>query len=165
MPHRTYGQQRLYSFGLTMIVMGACFGLYYLGFFGSVEGPLDPGQVGERLVHLGVTRTHVLAFALLIIAVSASWNWIYNLVSFAIGSRLTCNLRDPQETLCGAPVKREKIGLPKNGRPLRRYLCSQGHKRPAAHFHPVKKGIVGHTLWVTALIFGLIVFHSSYHLP
>jgi hypothetical protein len=162
--NRTYGRQRLHNFGLTMIVMGICFIFYYLGFFGNVKGPLNPAQVGETFARLGVSKTHVLVFACALMVFAITWNWLYNLMKFLRGSQLTCNRMGDPSGPCGAPVIREKIVHEKTGQTVSRYVCPHGHKRPAAHFHPVKKGIVSHTLWVMAVIFCLIVFYACYHL-
>ena len=88
--NRNYGRERLFNFGVTMIVMSICFPLYYLGLFGNVEGPLQPARLGERLASMGVSKTHMLALFLSFLIISVTWNWIYNLVSLLIGSRLIC---------------------------------------------------------------------------
>lgn len=142
--------------------MSICFPLYYLGFFGSVEGPLHPAQLGETLAGMGVCKTHVLVFFLSFMIFAITWNWIYNLVSLLIGSRLTCNNTNDHRAPCGAPATRKKAAHKKTGRVVAQYVCAQGHKRPQAHFHPVKKGTFSHTLWVLSLLFCIIIFYSSY---
>ena len=160
---RNFIQQRLIRFCLSMLVMVLCFPLYYLGFFGSVEGPLNPAHIGERLAGMGVTRTHSMVLFLTFLIIAASWNWIYNLVTLVMGSRLTCTRPGAAGKPCGAPVRREKqSGERKIGHPTPPYVCEQGHKRFDAHFHPVKKGTVSHTIWVVSLVFCIIVFWSSY---
>lgn len=76
-----YVQNRMKNFGLTMVVMGASFGLYYLGFFGGVEGPLQPGRIGERLAAMGFTGRHLLCLFLLLTLVAITWNWLYNAIT------------------------------------------------------------------------------------
>jgi len=154
-------RQRLTNFGLTMIVMGVCFPLYYLGFFGSVDGPLNPSQLGERLAAVGVSKAYMLVFSLSLFIITASWNWIYNLISFFMGWRLTCKKTTDDGAPCGTPVKRKKFTHKRNGVLVVGYLCEKGHKRPDAHFHPVKKGIPSHSLWVVTLVFCIVVFCLS----
>jgi hypothetical protein len=158
--HR-YGQQRLFHFGITMIVMGVSFLLYYLGFFGRVDGPLNPAQLGEHLAASGVSKDYFLILAAVLVLLALSWNWIFNRVGFRLGMRLTCSRIDADGACCHAPVKRMKSVSPKTGARVSRYVCTRGHKRPAAHFHPLKKGTVGHTLSAIALIFGIIVWYVA----
>lgn len=155
---RSYIQKRLIRFCLSMLVMVICFPLYYLGLFGGVEGPLSPAQIGDRLAGMGVTRTHSMVFFLSFLIIALSWNWIYNLVSLLMGSRLTCNKTDDQGRPCGAPVRRRRVVHKKRGNVVSQYLCTHGHKRPDAHFHPVKKGTISQTVWVISLAFCVIVF-------
>ena len=160
---RNFVQQRLIRFCLSMLVMILCFPLYYLGFFGSVEGPLNPARIGAKLAGMGVTRTHSMLVFLSFLIISVSWNWIFNWVSLVVGSRLTCKRKTNDEgTLCNARVTRKKIMDKKTGIIVPQYECEHGHKRPDAHFHPVKKGTVSHTVWVLSLLFCIIVFYSSY---
>ena len=145
-----------------MLVMIVCFPLYYLGLFGSVDGPLNPARIGDVLAVRGVTQTHCMVIFASFLIMAVSWNWIYNMVSLWLGSRLTCTRKiDGDATPCGAPVKREKLAHKKTGHMVVRYVCTEGHKLPDAHFHPVKKGTVSHTLWVTSLCFFIIVFFMS----
>jgi hypothetical protein len=55
-----YLQRHLRSFGYSMIAMGICFPLYYLGLFGGVEGPLNPEQLGTSLANMGLSKVHML---------------------------------------------------------------------------------------------------------
>ena len=87
---RGFGRNRLHSFGLTMIVMAISFGLYYLGLFGTVEGPLTPANMGATLSGLGVTQRHVIMVLISILIFAVSWNWIFNLSSALAGARMTC---------------------------------------------------------------------------
>jgi hypothetical protein len=77
-PRRRFIQTRLQNFGLSMIVMGASFLLYYLGLFGGVEGPLEPAKIGDTLASLGVSNYHVLGICLLFMVISLTWNHAYN---------------------------------------------------------------------------------------
>ena len=158
---RNFIQQRMIRFCFTMLVMVLCFPLYYLGLFGSVEGPLNPAHIGERLAGMGVTRTHAMIMFLTFLIVSVAWNWIYNLVSMLIGSRLTCKRLVAEEQFCGARVTRTRVRHKKTGQMVVQYVCSNGHKRPDAHFHPLKKGTVSHSIWVISLAFCIIVFFMS----
>ncbi|UCF83719.1 MAG: hypothetical protein JSV50_21575 [Desulfobacteraceae bacterium] len=154
-------RQRLTRFGLSMIVMGICFPLYYLGLFGTMEGPLNPANLGARLGGIGVSRFHLLGFFLCLMIIALTWNWIYNVLSLLIGLRFTCSKTNDNGIPCGAPVTRKKIVHKKSGIVAPKYICTHGHKRPEAHFHPVKKSTFSHTLWVISLLFCIIIFYLS----
>jgi len=158
---RTFIQKRLIRFCLSMLVMVLCFPLYYLGLFGGVEGPLNPARIGESLAGMGVTRTYSAVFFITLLIIAVSWNWIFNLVSYLAGARLTCNKLDDEGKPCGARAERRKAVHKKTGERVSQYVCSEGHKRPEAHFHPVQKGTFSHTLWVMASIFCVIVLFMS----
>jgi len=158
---RNFIQKRLIRFCLSMLVMVLCFPLYYLGLFGSVDGPLNPWRIGDSLAGMGVTKTHSMVFFLSFLVIAVAWNWIYTLVSYLAGLRLTCNKADDAGNVCGARVERRKVVHKKTGLRVPQYVCSDGHKRPESHFHPVRKGTFSHTLWVTALAFCVIVFFLS----
>jgi hypothetical protein len=155
-------RNRMHSFGLTLIVMGASFLLYYLGVFGTVDGPLTPEKMGAALSGLGVTRRHVIVMLLSILIAATSWNWIYNLTSLIVGSRLTCKAREKGvNRWCGEPVRRVRRRSDRSGRAVVEYVCPCGHRRAEAHFHPVKKGVVSHTIWVGCLAFVLIALFCA----
>jgi hypothetical protein len=154
-------QRRVVRMGLSFLVMIICFPLYYLGLFGTVEGPLNPSHLGEGLANLGVTRTHSAVFFLAFLIIAVSWNWIFNSVSLLAGSRLTCKKTRDDGRPCGALVERKKVVQKKTGQTIPQYICSHGHKLPEADFHPVQKGTISHTLWIMALIFCFIVFFLS----
>ena len=78
---RGFIQNRMHNFGLTLVVMGASFALYYLGLFGSVSGPLEPGRIGDSLADLGISDRHVLVICLSLMVLAITWNWIYNAVN------------------------------------------------------------------------------------
>ena len=154
-------QKRLVRMGVSFLVMILCFPLYYLGFFGTVEGPLHPSNIGEGLANLGVTRTHSAIFFLSLLTIAVSWNWIFNLVSIGMGARLTCKKTGEDGKPCGARVERKKVFQKKTSKTVPQYICIHGHKLPEANFHPVQKGTFSHTLWVMALVFCVIVFFMS----
>lgn len=156
-----YSRGRLHRFGLDMTVIGVCFFLYYLGFFGGTEGPLNSSRIGEKLARLGATTDHVLIFFIGLAILAVSWNWIYNIVSYQRGRRLTCSQTDEDGVCCCAPVKRTPSVSKKTGAAVTRYVCAVGHRRSEAHFHPLVKGTIGHTLWVISVIFAVIVFYVS----
>jgi len=155
--HKASARSRLQSFGLTMIVMGACFIFYYLGLFGTVEGPLTPARIGTALSSLGMTQRHVIAILLSILIAAVSWNWLFNLTSLLAGHRMTCTARPKgADRVCGAPVKRTRHIAKRSGRRVVVYVCACGHRRPEAHFHPLKKGTVSNTIWLACLVFVII---------
>ena len=159
---RSFIQKRLIRFCMSMLTMVVCFPLYYLGLFGGVDGPLNPARIGEALAGMGVTRTHSMVLFLSFLIMAVSWNWIYNLVSLRVGARLTCKRSiDDAGGVCGARVQRTRALHRKTGQPADQYVCERGHKRPDAHFHPVRKGAVSHSVWATALFFCIIVWCMS----
>ena len=154
---REFLRQRARGTGIAMVVMGASFALYYLGFFGGVPGPLAPAQLGASLAGLGVTQRHVMVLLLSLLIITGTWNWIFNLASLATGSRMRCAApMAGGRGACGEPVRRQRSKGKRSGRALTHYICPRGHRRLDAHFHPVRKGAVSHTLWVTALVFCLV---------
>ncbi|MGA6924324.1 MAG: hypothetical protein WBY88_01515 [Desulfosarcina sp.] len=156
-PRGSFGRSRLYHFGLTMVVMGASFILYYLGLFGTVDGPLSPDNVGAFLSGLGVTRHHVIMMLLSILIFALSWNWVFNLTSAIVGARMTCKAGLKEvDGVCGAPVKRTRRTSKRSRQTVVEYVCPHGHRRSDAHFHPVKKGTISNTVWVACLAFVLI---------
>jgi hypothetical protein len=150
-------RNRLYNFGLTMIVMGASFILYYLGLFGTVDGPLTPANMGATLSGLGVTQRHVIIVLLSLLICALSWNWIFNLTSAFIGARMTCKaMGKDDDGVCGAVVKRIRHVSKRSGQTVVGYICTHGHRRTEAHFHPVKKGPISNTACLACLAFVLI---------
>jgi len=158
---RTFLQKRMIRFSLSMLVLVICIPFYQLGLFGSVDGPLNPGRIGESLAGMGVTKIHSMVFFLSFLIIAVTWNWIFNLISYLAGARLTCNKTDDEGRPCGARAERRKVVRKKTGQEAAQYVCTRGHKRPEAHFHPVQKGTFSHTVWVMALIFCVIVFFMS----
>ena len=148
---RGFIQTRMQNFGWTMIVMGASFGLYYLGLFGGVDGPLRPDRLGERLAATGFNNQHLLTVLLSLMGIAIIWNWIYNGLCRLMGWRLTCACRtETEQGFCAASARRGSDG---------QYVCAHGHKRPEAHFHPIVKGTVAHFMWMMFAIFSAIVYY------
>jgi len=152
-PQRSFIQDRLHKFGLNMLVMGASFALYYLGFFGGVDGPLKPDRIGERLAALGFSNRSLLIVLLAFMVIAITWNWLYNGINRLLGRRMTCLCRlNDDNALCALPVRQDSGG---------QFVCSAGHTRNAARFNPVKKGTVAHFIWMMFLVLSAIVFYLS----
>lgn len=161
-PRQGFVRNRLQYFGLTMVIMGASFILYYLGLFGTVEGPLTPANMGTALSEVGITQRHVIVVLLSLLVAAVSWNWVFNLTSLAMGHRMTCKASPKSAAdFCGAPVKRSHFVSKRTGRKIVEYVCPCGHRRTEAHFHPVKKGTVSNTAWVACLIFVAIALFGA----
>lgn len=155
MQGRNFVQQRLHHFSLTLMVMGASFLLYYLGFFGGVDGPMQPERIGERMATMGCRKGHVLIILSLLTVIAIIWNWIYNAVSRLLGRRMVCIFHSKRDGVpCGLPVNRQK-GREK----VPQYVCRDGHACSEALFVAVKKGTVGHFMWMMWLILTLIVLY------
>jgi hypothetical protein len=122
---RGFARSRLQNFGLTMVVMGVSFGLYYLGFFGGVEGPLSAERIGDALACLGFSGRHLLAVCLSLTAMALTWNWLYYALRRLWGG------------------------------------CMPGAGRHASgtQLGVVKKGALGHFLWMMFLVISAIVFY------
>jgi hypothetical protein len=155
-----YFRKRAQSVGLSLMVMGVSFFLYYLGLFGNVEGPLEPGNIGASLAGMGVTKIHMLMFFLSFFIFALTWNHLFNLVSFMIASRLTCIKKNDEGLICGALTKKIKISDDKK-KGVVRFECTNGHTCSDACFHPVKKGAISHTVWVAALLFFAMIMYGS----
>jgi hypothetical protein len=151
-------QQRMLRLCLSLLVMVLCFPLYYAGLFGTQEGPLNPANIGARLAEMGVSQTHAMVLFTTLVIVAVSWNWIYNAVSLAAGHRLTCSHAEPDGRVCGAAATRGKVTRKLTGKTVEQYTCPRGHRRGEGHFHPVRKGVVSHCVWVLAVFFCLVVY-------
>jgi fumarate reductase subunit C len=137
---RSFIQQRMIRMCMSMLVMVLCFPLYYLGLFGTVDGPLHPVRLGDTLAGMGMTRTHSITLFLCLLILAVTWNLIYNIACQALGARLTCKRTlDDEGTVCGAAVRRSRSVDRKTGQRAAQYECTHGHKRADAHFHPKKK--------------------------
>lgn len=156
MPRRSVSQRRMIAFGLNIVVMAVCFPLYYLGFFGSVEGPLNMANIGRGLAGMGFT---VASFQALLIAVFIgllTWNWLLNLIAHLTGQRLTCTQGSPEQGFCGQLVERRRDHDGKSWV----YACAKGHLRSAAHFHPIRKGKLANSLLMACLA-AAVMFHFA----
>ena len=143
--------RQLKKFGISMLVLAVSIGLYYLGFFGSVDGPLHPARIGEKLSRLGVTRIHLLITFIALFAVTLVWNWIYNLINRWMGKRFICLYKDKSGKTCGAAAKLQKAHGQKANAANRLFLCEKGHTDTNAQFLPVKKGKWDYTLCAAML--------------
>ncbi len=102
-PDNTKNQIR--KFGYNMIVLAISIGLYYLGFFGTAEGPLNPSGIGQKLKSAGFNGHHLLFALSVLFIISLTWNWIYNSVL-----RLHLYLENPKGENNPKPVKKGKWG-------------------------------------------------------
>ncbi len=71
---------QLKKFGYNMVALSLSIALYYLGFFGTVEGPLNPCTMAQNLKSFGFSGHHLLSVLLVLFLLSLTWNWIYNSV-------------------------------------------------------------------------------------
>ncbi len=114
---------------VTLASLGGSIGLYYLGFFGTVEGPLNPEKISAAVAGSNIGSGHLLAGLFLIFLVSISWNWVYNMIN------------------------RIKIDRAATG-----HSQSAGKQKiEPVTFQPVRKGPWSHTIWAGSLM-GLIGF-------
>ncbi len=114
---------------VTLVSLGGSIGLYYLGFFGTLEGPLNPEKISAALAGSNIGPGHLLAGLFLIFLVSISWNWVYNMFN------------------------RIKVD-----RAATRHSQTAGKQKIApVTFQPVRKGPWSHTIWAGSLM-GLIGF-------
>jgi len=143
--------RQLKKFGISMLVLGVSIGLYYLGFFGSVDGPLHPARLGKMLSHLGVTQIHLLITFIILFTVSLVWNWIYNLINRWAGKRFVCLHKDKSGKTCGALANLQKTHEQKANTSNRVFVCEKGHTNANAQFLPLKKGKWGYTLCAAML--------------
>ncbi|WP_300672507.1 hypothetical protein [Desulfoluna sp.] len=160
MDQSQYLRKRTHSIGVSMIVMGGSFFLYYLGLFGNVQGPLTPSTLGASLAGLGLTKKHMLLFFLSFFIMSLIWNHLFNLTAFVTGARRRCLGEDEEGHVCGAVTRKIK-GISAIGEKVVQYECAQGHLCTEAHFEAVKKGVVSYTVTVAALMFCVIVMYCS----
>lgn len=154
--HQISGEElanrQLKKFGISMSVMAASIGLYYLGFFGSFDGPLHPTRVGEKLSRLGFTAIHLLVIFIILFAASVTWNWIYNLFNRWTGRRHCCLRKNDSGEICGAATAMQKIQAQPAGANNRLFLCEKGHKNTHARYIPVKKDKWGYSLCAVMLV-------------
>ena len=84
-----------------------------------MDGPLHPARIGESLAGMGLTKTHSMVFFLSFLIISLCWNWIFNIVSHLMGSRLPCNKVDEE----GKPERVFKYKKRKH------YRRTRGHRQ------------------------------------
>jgi len=144
------------SFGVNMIVMAVSFGLYYLGFFGGVDGPLTMPNIGRALADIGFTSASFQVMLVILFIIALTWNWVLNLVSHLTGQRLTCTQGSPQEGFCAELVQREREDSGKGWT----YTCPHGHRRNDAHFHPIRKGKWANSLLMASLAAAIMFYFA-----
>jgi hypothetical protein len=151
-----YAQRWKVGFGLNMIVMAASFGLYYLGFFGRVEGPLSMANIGRALADIGFTVGSFQAMLVIFFIIALTWNWVLNLIAHLTGQRLTCAQGSSPEGFCGELVRRDRDETGKNWV----YTCPRGHCRNDAHFHPIRKGKLANSLLMASLAAAIMFYFA-----
>jgi hypothetical protein len=155
--HRpSYAQRWKFGFGLNMIVMAVSFGLYYLGFFGRVEGPLAMANIGRELAGIGFTSASFQGMLVVLFIIALTWNWVLNIVGHMTGQRLTCAKGSPQEGFCGELVQRDRDDSGKSWT----YACPHGHRRKDAHFHPIRKGKLANSLLMASLVAAVMFYFA-----
>jgi hypothetical protein len=155
-PRHSHTQRRAAAFGLNMIVMAVCFALYYLGFFGGVEGPLNMAAIGKHLAGIGFTAVSFQLLLVLIFLACLTWNWVLNLIGHMTGQGLTCAKGSPQEGFCGEFVQRSRDTTGKGWT----YTCTRGHCLNEAHFHPIRKGKLANSLLMASLAAALMFYFA-----
>jgi hypothetical protein len=144
------------GFGLNMIVMAVSFALYYLGFFGRVDGPLSMASIGRGLADAGFTVASFQAMLVAFFAIALTWNWVLNLIAHHSGQRMTCSKGSAQEGFCGELVQRKRDPSGKGWT----FTCPHGHRRGEAHFHPIRKGKLANSILMASLA-AAIMFHFA----
>jgi len=153
-----YLRFRLRRFGLCLIGMTVCLLLYYLGFFGTYNGPLNPQNIGKFLDAYGVDKGYIAYFFIGLTIVLLIWNWILNTFNLFRGKKLTCQVVE-DDCYCQAKIVKKRRVKKVNGRTGIEYVCSKGHTATLAHFHPVKKGPWSYCLCLAMdLISGLCIY-------
>ncbi len=153
-----YIRFRLRRFGISMIVLAFCLILYYLGFFGNHEGPLNPGRLGQALDARGMDKHHTACLFIALFFLLLTWNWVFNMVSLIRGKRLVCLAADREGVLCGARVYRESYADPEGNKRLC-YRCEKGHVSSSARFMPIRKGPWSYCICLAAaFISGMCIY-------
>jgi len=156
--HWDYIRYRLRGFGISMIVLAGCLMLYYLGFFGTYEGPLNPQNLGHVLDNRGISKSHIAYLFIGLFILLLTWNWVFNLVSLLTDNRRYCLEVDEENRCCGAKVSKDAI-FNASGEKVTRYKCRNGHISARARFEPVRKGPWGYCLCLAlALISGMCIY-------
>ena len=144
------------GFGLNMIVMAVSFGLYYLGFFGGVDGPLATVSLGRTLAGIGFTSASFQVMLVILFIIALTWNWVLNLAAHLTGQRLTCTKGSPQEGFCAELVQRDREDSGKSWT----YTCPRGHCRNDAHFHPIRKSKLANSLLMASLVAAVMFYFA-----
>jgi len=150
----SYVQRWKVGFGLNMVVMAVSFGLYYLGFFGRVDGPLSMPNIGRALSDMGFTVGSFQAMLVILFVIALTWNWVLNIIAHLTGQRLTCTKGSPQEGFCGELVQRRRDESAGSWA----FICPRGHRRSDAHFHPFRKGKLANSLLMVSLAAALMFY-------
>jgi len=151
---RSPAQRFKAGFGLNMIVMAVSFALYYLGFFGGVEGPLAMPNIGRALADIGFTVVSFQAMLVVLFVIALTWNWVLNVIAHLTGQRLTCTKGSPQEGFCGERVQRRRNDSGTGWS----YTCPRGHCRSDAHFHPIRKGKAANSILMASLAAAIMFY-------
>lgn len=141
-------QRRLTAFGLNLIVMALSFMLYYLGFFGKIDGPLSMTNIGRTMSGIGITLNGVQIFLVVVFIIALTWNWILNMVARQTGRNFTCTAGNKEKGPCGHLVQRSRDAKGQGWV----YTCPSGHRRREALFNPIRKGTLATSLLMVALV-------------
>jgi len=152
----SYAQRWKVGLGLNMIVMAACFGLYELGFFGRVDGPLSMTNIGRSLSGIGLTSHGFQVLLVILFGLALTWNWALNVIAHLTGQRLTCTKGSPQEGFCGELVQRRRE---ESGGDWT-YTCPSGHHRKDAHFHPIRKGKLANSVLMASMVAAIMYYFA-----
>ncbi|MHC1729645.1 MAG: hypothetical protein AB9866_27195 [Syntrophobacteraceae bacterium] len=140
-------QRRLIGFGLNMIVMALSFMLYYLGLFGTVDGPLSMTNISKAISSSGITVNDVRIILVILFVIALTWNWIINIVARRAGWNFSCTAGKKEKQPCGQLVQRSREAKGQGWV----YTCPSGHRGTEALFHPIRKGKVATSLLMVAL--------------
>jgi hypothetical protein len=147
-------QRWRFGFGINMIVMAVSFALYYLGFFGRVDGPLSMPNIGRSLADIGFTVTSFQAMLVVLFVIALTWNWVLNVIAHLTGQRLSCTKGSPPEGFCGDLVQRRRDDSGTGWS----YTCPRGHRRSDAHFHPIRKGKLANSILMASLAAAIMFY-------
>ena len=102
----TLARRQIKRFGWNMVVLAGSVGLYYLGFFGTTDGPLNPHRLGTTMADFGITGMHLTAGVILVFLISISWNWVYNLKLRVRYSSRSANRQDNFGRAAYQPIRK-----------------------------------------------------------
>lgn len=141
-------QRRLIGFFVNMVVMVLSIMLYYLGLFGTVDGPLNVTNIARVISSAGITTNDVQIILVILFVIALTWNWILNMVARRSGWNYSCAAGTKEKRPCGQLVRRG----PDGGGQGWVYTCPSGHRRTEALFHPIRKGNLATSLLMVALV-------------